>query len=107
MRLKCASRGFFQFGQALGGGLECFFGLAECETKMCPAVGRVAVETGARDGGDADFSDEIFCERNVVRGTEGGNVGHNVIRATRLEALESRAGEYAEQPLAALCVFAS
>src|ERR1700723_640274 len=107
MRLKCASRGFFQFNKALGGGLECLFGFAEREAKVRASIGGIAVETRARDGGDADLGDQIFRERYIVGETEGGNIGHDVIRAARFEALETRAGENAKQPVAALRVLAS
>ena len=33
---------------------------------MGAAVGGIAIEAGAGDGGDADFGDEIFGEGHVV-----------------------------------------
>ena len=75
-----------ELGQAFGGGLEGGFFFAKCEADDGAAVGGIAEEAGAGDAGYADFFYQVFCEGYIVGKTERGNIGHDVIRAARLEA---------------------
>src|SRR6185437_15524700 len=84
-----------EFLEAVGGGLQRGFFFAEGEAEVGAAVGGIAVEAGAGDGGDADLSYEMLCEGYVVGKAECRNVRHDVIGAARLEALESGVGENA------------
>src|SRR6266478_1356585 len=111
-----------QFAASAGGlrvklGEPCFasrqgrFFFAEREAHLVRAVARVVVEAGTRNGGDADFFDQIFRERDVLRSCgetnrvrigKARNVRHDVIRAARLEHRETGVLQNFQQPRALL-----
>src|SRR5215469_5728149 len=88
--------------QAVFGGGEGGFFFAEGKAEVLRAVGGIVVEARTGHGGDADFFDEIAREFDIVRETEIRNVGHDVIRTARLEALEPCADQNSEQTVTAL-----
>src|SRR6266852_9787836 len=83
-----------KLGEAgFGSGQGRFF-LAEGEADLVGAVARVVVEAGPGNGGHADFLDQVFRERHILRSRrktprvrigEARNVRHDVVRAARLE----------------------
>jgi len=92
--------------QALGGGLKSFLHLAKREAEVRASGSGGLIEARTWNGGDADFLDEIFRERQVVGKAEGGDVRHDVVSAARLEAAEARAREDSEHAVAAREIFA-
>src|SRR5260370_40665876 len=56
-----------KLGQPRFGGGQRGFLFAEGEAHLVGAVARVVVETGAGNGGHADFLNQIFCERDILR----------------------------------------
>src|SRR5713226_5845489 len=86
-----------KLGQPRFGGGQRGFLFAEGEAHLVGAVARVVVETGAGNGGHADFLNQIFCERYIpcsrretarVRIGKARNVGHDVVRPAWLEHRE-------------------
>src|SRR5260370_30414448 len=87
------------------------FFLAEGETDLISPVTRIIVKAGTRNGGHADFFDQIFRERDVLRSRgetnrvrigKARNVRHDVIRAARLEHRETGVLQNFQQPRALL-----
>src|SRR5260370_23016543 len=78
-----------KLGQPRFGGGQSGFLFAEGEAHLVGAVARVVVETGAGNGGHADFLNQIFYERNILRSRretsrvrigKARNVRHDVVR---------------------------
>src|SRR6266481_9480032 len=70
------------------------FFFAEGEAHLVRAVAGIVVKTGAGNAGHADFFDQIFRERDILRSCgetnwvrigKARNVRHDVIRTARLE----------------------
>ena len=89
-RLQVQNSAGAKFGEAIGGGAERGFHFAKREAHDFVAVSGFVEEAGAGNDGDADFFDEIFCERHVVGIAERGNICHHVVSATRNETAEAR-----------------
>ena len=68
-----------QFLQSSSGLLQRFIFLAEAEAELLLSVFGIAVETAARDGGNANFFNQVLGKFNIVGETEIANVGHNVV----------------------------
>src|ERR1700686_4032093 len=73
--------GLNELCEALGGGVDGFWALAEGEADLGGAVPGVVVEAGAGDAGDSDFFYEMMGEGAVVEEAEGADVGHDVVSA--------------------------
>src|SRR5215472_11318813 len=78
-----------QLLQAASGFIQCGVGLAEAETHLLAAEGRIAVETAAGNGSHADVPDKVPGEAHVIRKSESGDIRHHIIGAPRLEAAEA------------------
>src|SRR6202046_3287365 len=73
---------------------------------MRSAVGRIAIKARARYRRYANFPYQVLREGHIIRETEAGDVGHDVIRAARLETAEAGSGKNSQQAVAPLRVFA-
>src|SRR6266436_5181527 len=90
---------------------QCRFFLAEGEAHVVRPVARIIVKTGTGNGGYADFFDQIFRERHILRSCgetnrvrigKARNVGHDVIRTARLENRKAGVLQNFQQPRALL-----
>ena len=80
---------FCQALEAGGGVVEGGVTLAKSKADLPGTVRRVVIEAGAGDDSDADLFHQVLCKGEVVRETETGNVGHDVVGPARHEAEEA------------------
>src|SRR5438552_1096559 len=76
---------------------ERLLALAVTEPQLVLAVSGVLVEAAARHACDADVLRQIPRELHIVAEAESADVGHDVVRAERLEAREVMPLEDLEQ----------
>src|SRR2546421_12544861 len=70
-----------QFLQTLRGQHQRFVLLTKTEANLLRAFRGIAIETGTRHAGNADFANQVTREFNVILEAKAADVGHDVISA--------------------------
>src|SRR5207248_1998293 len=90
-----------QLLQTLRGQHQRLILLAKTEAYLLRTLRRIAIKTGTRDTGDADFANQVPSELNVVFETKRADVGHDVISAVGRESPETCILKFRQNQIAA------